>query len=99
MAKTDDIKSSLDALTLEIRESNKVNSRIYKSIENYLELIYNDRDLIKDAVSGIASIKSMIETLDKHNETLTKSVEQKVVDTQDIVIEKHEEVKDAINET
>ena len=86
------IKTSLIELANEVKETNK----IFKSIQTSLDLIYNDRDLIKDVYAQGESIKGLILALDKHNETLTKSVEQKVDETKHKVETTGNEVKDTV---
>lgn len=69
----------------------------FKSLQSSLDLIYNDRDLLKDITVNIEGLKALVLALDKHNENLTEDLKQSVVDTHIKVEEKAEEVKDTMD--
>lgn len=86
------IKSELEKLNQNFKE-------LFKSLDSHqksLDLIYNDRDLLKDIYSQGGSIKELILALDKHNETITKDVQQEVKEVKDKVENTSEAVKDTI---
>src|SRR3972149_5445099 len=70
--------------------------RQYNSIQNSLDLIYNDRDLIKELKADVEAQRALILALDKHNENLTQDLKQEVIETGSKVEQTAEEVKDTV---
>ena len=83
-------------------ELEKINSNfkeLFKRLDSHqksLDLIYNDRDLLKDIYTQGGSIRELILAFDKHNETVTKDVQQEVIEVRNKVEESKEQVKDTV---
>ena len=67
------------------------------SIQESINLVYNDRDLLKDIVDQIGGLKNIVLALDKHNENLTQDLKKEVIDTGSKVEQSAEEVKDTVD--
>ena len=89
----EEIKLELKKLSEDFTEFGKK----YDSIQASLDLIYNDRDLIKDIKADMEGLKGLILAFDKHNENLTQDLKKEVIDTGSKVEQSAEEVKDTVD--
>ncbi len=90
--KSEELKSALDRLDKNFIELFKK----LKFIQDSVDLVYKDRDLLKDIYAQGEANKALILALDKHNETLSMDLKADVADTKDKVSETSEAVKDTV---
>ena len=91
---------AIEGLRTDIRRLNNNFAEVKKmfgSIQNSLDLIYNDRDILRDIKEDIEGARGLILAFDKHNENLTQDLKREVVDTGSKVEQSAEEVKDTVD--
>lgn len=98
-------KSKIDLFNLveetksELQKLNNNFTEFFKQQEELkhdIELVYKDRDLIRDIYAQGEATQGLIRTLDKHNETLTQDVKSDILETKAKVGEHSEQVKDVV---
>lgn len=73
-AELEEVKLYLDKLNKDVIEVKKQ----FTSIQRSLDAIYEDRDLLADLGNSIDKIRTLLISIDKHNQNATESVKETV---------------------